>query len=89
MYSFIHFPTAVSLRIGFLTGASVICDLCIWNQFLNVNILKHSHFFEDKRNLPTLKHLEEILSMYSGSIENGQMHGHGKLQYANGDVFEV
>eukprot|EP01047_Picozoa_sp_COSAG01_P021609 COSAG01_NODE_1259_length_11009_cov_53.138930_1_plen_90_part_00 len=66
-----------------------ICDLCIWNQFLNVNILEHSHFFEDKRNLPTLKHLEEILSMYSGSIENGQMHGHGKLQYANGDVFEV
>ena len=28
-------------------------------------------------------------TMYSGSIENGQMHGKGRLQYANGDVFEV
>ena len=27
--------------------------------------------------------------MYSGSIENGQMHGEGRLQYANGDVYEV
>ena len=27
--------------------------------------------------------------MYSGAIENGQMHGPGRLQYANGDVFEV
>ena len=27
--------------------------------------------------------------MYSGAIENGQMHGTGRLQYANGDVFEV
>jgi hypothetical protein len=27
--------------------------------------------------------------MYSGQIENGQMHGRGKLQYANNDVFEV
>lgn len=28
-------------------------------------------------------------AMYSGAIENGQMHGPGRLQYANGDVFEV
>ena len=27
--------------------------------------------------------------MYSGAIENGQMHGQGRLQYANNDVFEV
>ena len=28
-------------------------------------------------------------AMYSGAIENGQMHGQGRLQYANNDVFEV
>lgn len=27
--------------------------------------------------------------MYSGSIRHGQMHGPGRLQYANGDVYEV
>ena len=27
--------------------------------------------------------------MYSGAIENGKMHGQGRLQYANNDVFEV
>ena len=27
--------------------------------------------------------------MYSGAIENGQMHGPGRLQYANNDVFKT